>query len=76
MEQTTRPQGEDNNKGNWEIKPEMIYGLIGLVILIVVTIAALKTAPPILNSNTASSEQEILSETPTQADTPSPISMT
>lgn len=71
MEQATH-RCEGKNKGNWKLKPEIIYGFIGLIIVIGIIIFASKTAPPASDNNSANSEQEIRSETPTKTNIPSP----
>lgn len=53
----------------------MIFGLFGLIFVIGIITFASKTASTTSDNNTASSEQEIVSETPTQTNTPSPITL-
>jgi hypothetical protein len=75
MEQTTH-NGEGKNKGNWELKPEMIIGFIGVIILLIFIFGAIQAGNNKAGSNSPSPTtvaQAIDTPAPTEAlTTPKP----
>src|SRR5260221_3436473 len=83
MEQTTPSQGEDNNKGGWELKPEIIVGFVGVVIFIIFVVfnhnpqqVAVEGAATSIAPTATATPTQIPSDTPKPTVTPSPTPTT